>query len=72
MFYLFCNNWLAIGLANNPEHYLRTKHIDILYYFIKEKILEGIIDLDYIPTKEQIAIIFTNAFVKNRLWVETD
>jgi hypothetical protein len=48
-------------LANNPEYYSRTKHIDIQYHFVREKILEGIIDLNCIPTKEQIADIFTKA-----------
>ena len=60
-FYLYSDNQPAIELANNPEHYSKTKHIDIQYHFVREKILEGIIDLNYIPTKEQKADIFTKA-----------
>jgi len=51
-FYLFNDSQPAIALANNPEHHAKTKHIDIQYHFVREKILEGIIDLSYIPTKE--------------------
>ena len=33
-FYLFTDSLLAINLANNPEYYAKTKHIDIQYHFI--------------------------------------
>ena len=60
-YYLFSNSQPAIDLANNPEHYAKTKHIDIQYHYVREKIQEGVIDLSYIPTKEQLADIFTKA-----------
>jgi hypothetical protein len=60
-FYLFSDSLPAIELANNPEHHAKTKHIDIQYHFVREKILEGIISLNYIPTKEQLADILTKA-----------
>ena len=50
---------LAIDLANNPKHHAKTKHIDIQYHFVREKIQEGTISLNYIPTKEQLADILT-------------
>nr|GFA44072.1 hypothetical protein [Tanacetum cinerariifolium] len=37
----------------------RTKHIDIRYHFIKDHILKGEIKLHFIPTKYQVADIFT-------------
>jgi len=37
-FYLFTDNKPAIDLANNPEHHAKTKHINIQYHFVQEKI----------------------------------
>ena len=37
-FYLFTDNKPAINLANNLEHHAKTKHINIQYHFIREKI----------------------------------
>jgi hypothetical protein len=37
----------------------RTKHIEVHYHFIKEKVLVGEIDLIYVSTKDQVADIFT-------------
>jgi hypothetical protein len=37
----------------------RSKHIEIKYYFIQDKVQEGEVKLQYIPTYEQIADILT-------------
>ena len=37
----------------------RTKHIAVRYYFIKEKIDEGEIDVEYTPTLQMLADMFT-------------
>jgi hypothetical protein len=52
---LYCDNNGAILLAKNPIFHERTKHIKIKYYYIRQLINEGIIDLIFIPTKEQKA-----------------
>ena len=51
-FYLFTDSLLVIGLANNPEHHAKTKHIDIQYHFIREHVTNDTIQLSYISTKE--------------------
>ncbi|GKD90227.1 retrovirus-related pol polyprotein from transposon TNT 1-94, partial [Tanacetum coccineum] len=56
---IFCDNTSAIAISNNPVLYFRTKHIDIRYHFIKDHILKGDIELHFIPTKYQLADIFT-------------
>ena len=57
--YLFTDSQSAIELANNPEHHAKSKHIDIQYHFVRENIQKGIVELSYIPTKEQIADLLT-------------
>lgn len=54
----------AIRLVKNPEFNKRTKHIDIRYHFIREKYEEGNFHLNYVPTDEQLADIFTKALLK--------
>lgn len=49
------DNQSAIALANNPVLHSRIKHIDIQHHFIRNEILEGRIDLTYIPTEDMIA-----------------
>jgi hypothetical protein len=52
---LYCDNSGAILLAKNPIFHERTKYIKIKSYYIKQLINEGIIDLIFVPTKEQKA-----------------
>lgn len=56
---LFVDNQSAIKSLKNLEFHKRTKHIDVRYHFAREKIQEGLFDLEYIHTKEQQADILT-------------
>ncbi|GKA90315.1 retrovirus-related pol polyprotein from transposon TNT 1-94 [Tanacetum coccineum] len=56
---IFCDNTSTIAISNNLVLHSRTKHIDIRYHFIKDHILKGDIELHFIPTKYQLADIFT-------------
>ena len=37
----------------------KTKHIPIKYHFLREQVAQKIAKLEYVPTKEQTADIFT-------------
>lgn len=54
-----CDNTSAINISKNPVMHSRTKHISIRYHYLKEKVMEGEVKLDYVPTTEQVADIFT-------------
>lgn len=56
---LACDNQSAIAIAKNPVHHQRTKHIDIKYHFIREKVNLGLFKLYYLPSKEMLADILT-------------
>lgn len=64
---LFVDNQSTIRLVHNPEFHKRTKHIDIKFHFIKEKVENLEIETKYVPTIEQLADLFTKALSKNRL-----
>ena len=56
---LYVDNQGAIALAKNPVHHQRSKHIDIRYHYVRQEVQNGSIDLDYIPSSENIADMFT-------------
>jgi len=44
----------------------RSKHIEIIYHFIKDKVQKGVVKLQYISTNEQVADILTKALPKGK------
>lgn len=66
---IFGDNQGAIALAKNPQFHSRTKHIAIQHHFVREKQAEGKVDLQYIPTEQQVADGLTKALPKDRFIV---
>ena len=64
---IHCDNISSIMLANNPVYHARTKHIEVHYHFVREKVLAGEIDLVYVSTEEQVADIFMKALGTEKL-----
>ncbi len=56
---LYEDNTGAIELARNPVHHNRTKHIDITYHFIREKIESGEVEMEHVSTHQQAADLLT-------------
>jgi len=62
------DNLSSIQLARNPVFHTRTKHIEVHYHFIREKVLAGEIDVVYVSTiEDQAADIFTKALGDEKL-----
>ena len=57
--HLNVDNMGAIELSKNPVYHQRSKHIDTRFYFIRSKVLEGSFVLIYVPSKSNLADIFT-------------
>lgn len=57
--HLYSDNQSAIKLAHSDSYHARSKHIDIKYKFVKEKIADKIINLDYISSNEMLADALT-------------
>jgi len=53
------DNQSAIALANNPVHHGRTKHIDIKYHFVRNRVESQEIRVEYVPTDEMVADALT-------------
>ena len=59
-----CDNENAIKLASNPVFHARTKHIEVHYHFLREKVLKKEVELLGVRTNDQVADIFTKALEK--------
>jgi len=60
------DNQRAIKLSKNPEFHRRSKHIDVRYQFICEKVKDCEIDTQYVATDNQCADIFTKALCRDK------
>nr|GFB87467.1 hypothetical protein [Tanacetum cinerariifolium] len=63
---MYCNSKAAITISCNLVQHSRTKHIDVIYHFIKEKVKKGIVELFFVETEYQLADLFTKAFPEQR------
>ncbi|KAG6610908.1 Retrovirus-related Pol polyprotein from transposon TNT 1-94 [Phytophthora cinnamomi] len=61
---IFQDNQGCIALAKNPAYHSRTKHIHLKYHFLREKVEDKIIVLEYKPTDEMVADGFTKALAR--------
>nr|GEV64003.1 putative reverse transcriptase, RNA-dependent DNA polymerase [Tanacetum cinerariifolium] len=58
---VMCDNEAAIQISKNPVQHDRTKHVEIDWHFIKEKLEVGIIKIPFVKSKDQLADILTKA-----------
>lgn len=58
---IFEDNQSAIKTSKNRIHNNRSKHIDVRHHFIREQVENKKIDVQYVPTADQTADIFTKS-----------
>ena len=63
---LYTDSQSVIELAKNPIYHNRTKHIDIQYYFVRQAYINGLTNLVYIPTENQLADVLTKVIDNNK------
>nr|GFA79389.1 retrovirus-related Pol polyprotein from transposon TNT 1-94 [Tanacetum cinerariifolium] len=63
---MYCDSKAAIAISCNPVQHLHTKHIDVRYHFIKEKVEKGIVELFFVGSEYQLADLFTKALPVER------
>nr|GFA90743.1 hypothetical protein [Tanacetum cinerariifolium] len=63
---MYCDSKAAIAISCNLVQHSRTKHIDVRYHFIKEKVEKGIVELFFVRTEYQLADMLTKALSEDR------
>nr|GFB69337.1 retrovirus-related Pol polyprotein from transposon TNT 1-94 [Tanacetum cinerariifolium] len=53
--------------STDAEYIALSKHIDIRYHFIKEQVVNGVIELYFVNTEYQLADLFTKALGRDRI-----
>ena len=64
---IYGDNQGSLDMAKNPVSNERSKHIDIKHHFIREKYMDGIINLRYVSTDDNIADLFTKPATQHKL-----
>jgi hypothetical protein len=63
---IYEDNQDVIALIKNSQFHARTKHIDIQTHFIREKVIEGSIDLFYVLIEQMIADDLIKSLIRDK------
>ena len=56
---ILCDNNGAIALAKNPVSHKRSKHIDVKYHAIRERVVRNLISVTRVDTNNNVSDCFT-------------
>ena len=56
---IYRDNTSSISMSKNPVQHSKPKHIPIKYHYLRDQAANKNIKLEYVPTQEQVADIFT-------------
>jgi hypothetical protein len=63
---VYCDNQSCIKLSENPVFHDRSKHIDIQYHFLRDRVQKGAMVLEYVPSNLQGGDILTKPLAKGK------
>jgi hypothetical protein len=63
---IYCGNQSCIKFFENLVFHDRSKHIEIVYHFIRDMVQKGAVKLKYIPMDQHVANILTKPLTKGK------
>ena len=69
---VFLDSQSALHLCKNPAFHERTKHVDVRYHFIREKVIEGKILVEKISTEDNLADVGTKVLTLSKFKLFVD
>lgn len=64
---ILCDSESALALLKNPMTTQRSKHIDVVHHFSRERVLSGEIAFSYVGTDKNVADCLTKTVPENKL-----
>jgi len=55
---IWCDNLSATYLSVNPIFHARTKHVEVDYYFVRDRVAKKEIQIRFISSQDQLANVF--------------
>ena len=56
---LWCHNVSVLAIASNPVFHTRTKHIEVDFHFVRERVLRHDLLVKFVASQDQLADILT-------------
>ena len=64
---LWCDNLGATYLSANPVFHARTKHIEVDFHFVRERVAQDLLQIRLVSTLDQVADGFTKSLPVRQL-----
>ncbi|MCO5559173.1 hypothetical protein L7F22_012767 [Adiantum nelumboides] len=63
---IYTDNQSPLAVERNPVFHAHTKHIEVHYHYIRERLSTGEINLAYVPTQDNLVDLFTKALSREK------